>query len=446
MAIPVSQDSKHLDIMILLTKHLRIQVFVCWDSDIIPRTISEPAYYTGPKEPVSFKPITDDDRLVYFVRYTNASLGRTKNLYLDWARLKGPISSECQELNHLFSKCVDGHHIKIPEHLVNPPPPSSENNSKFILDILHAHAKDTIQSRRRRTQHLTHCSYDIIQLLLSRDDVALSEFELVQITHRWCLKNNVQLSTFLDFFDINNLGDDERTWIVAQLPPTAAMSSSILNGLTQSSLLDVSELYPFKLHYPGLRWKRIFDSTQDRMARFMHITAQSLELFHKKLIVIRVDSRLTIAIYIPNKLEKRQDCQVDDTVRLFAFPHTQGSELFQRRVVPTKKNYRLYCDDHSLQLFEGQRRSTWIFLTRPGSSDTTYGTEENEGKRRRQRQATVDSGENFDCAASIDLGRFSQNLSRHIGRVNRSGILGAVSVFFYDEVGVDLSNQSRKYT
>lgn len=114
-------------------------VFVCWDPDLIPSTISVPAMYPGGRDPVLFRPITDDDRLVYFAKYTNASLGQVKNLYLDWARVKGPMSAPCQELNRLFSQCVDGNRIKIPEKLRNPPKPSAED-PPFILDVLHAHS------------------------------------------------------------------------------------------------------------------------------------------------------------------------------------------------------------------------------------------------------------------------------------------------------------------
>ncbi|KAJ4289446.1 hypothetical protein N0V88_006926 [Collariella sp. IMI 366227] len=60
--------------------------------DVIPATLSRPTQYPGVKEPLRFKPITDDDRLEYFARYTNASLGVIKNLYLDWARACGLIS------------------------------------------------------------------------------------------------------------------------------------------------------------------------------------------------------------------------------------------------------------------------------------------------------------------------------------------------------------------
>lgn len=123
------------------------RLFVCWDSELIPEIISQPAEYPGAKEPIVFKPITDNDRLIYFAKYNNASLGRVKNLFLDWARIKGPMSAECQQLNRLFSSCVDGNPIKVPQVLESPPQPSPET-PPFILDALHNAAKELILSRQ----------------------------------------------------------------------------------------------------------------------------------------------------------------------------------------------------------------------------------------------------------------------------------------------------------
>lgn len=57
-------------------------VFVTWDSDIIPRTMAEPALYPSGKELITFGEVTGDSRAEYFARYTNISLGRVKNLYM----------------------------------------------------------------------------------------------------------------------------------------------------------------------------------------------------------------------------------------------------------------------------------------------------------------------------------------------------------------------------
>lgn len=339
------------------------------------------------------------------------------------------MSRECQELNHLFSMCVDGNRIKVPKRLESLPQ-TDINRTAFILDTLHDAAKKIVENHQKQIIDYTDYSYTAMKLLLSRDDVAMSEFELLKLTYRWCLKNKASLVNFLGFFDLNQLDDENKAWLLFNLPQTRETSSLVLNALTQSNLITEREMFPFKLHYPGLRWKLLFDSAQDRMARLLNFTSQALELFHKKLLVLRIDTRLTIAIYIPMQIEKRKECQVDNAVRLFAFPHTQGDESFQRRAVPTKMNYRLYCDDNNFQLYETTRANTWVFLSRPGADDSSYRTESNQGNRRRQRQATVDQGQNYDCVASIALDKYSRGLQRHVGRVNRSGILGAVCIAF----------------
>ena len=78
--------------------------------------MAQPAQYPGGKELVTFGQVTGDARAEYFARYTNASLGQVKNLYMKWARLGNAMRPECQQLNRLFSQCVDGNHIRIPEN------------------------------------------------------------------------------------------------------------------------------------------------------------------------------------------------------------------------------------------------------------------------------------------------------------------------------------------
>ena len=163
------------------------------------------------------------------------------------------------------------------------------------------------------------------------------------------------------------------------------------------------------------------------MATFLEATTRLFENFQKKLIVLRVDERLTLAIYVPKKIQKGRDHPVNDTVGLFAFPHSQPSEDSHRCVVPTKKTYRLYCDEHSFQLYQGQRGNTWVFITRPGSDNTTYEYLPNRGDKRRKRQATVDVAINRDSVTSVALDKFSRALQTHIGKVNRNPVLAAGS-------------------
>lgn len=402
---------------------LTYTVFVTWDRDLIPSKVAQAANYQGAKEPISFAPVTHDDRLVYFAKYTNASLGRVKKLYLNWARLKGPMSPESQELNHLFSHCVDGHRIKIPPQLEDPPKPET-GSPPFILDVLHEAARE-YDRRSAIPKDLTGYVYDAVELLLSRENVAFSEFELLQMTARWCSMRNHPLTDFFGFFDFSQMSTEQQRLIIAQSPADKRIPSLISNALMRSSILSEVELDYFKLNHPGLRWKPLFDSSQERLGRLMEVVGRAFELFEKKLVVIKVTTRLTIAIYFPKSVSKHEECLVDDTVRLFSFPHSQEDTVTYRRSLPTKVDYRLFYDDTGLQLYEKKRGNTWVFMTRPGQDDKSYKAIEDRGDRRRGRQTTIESGINHDLIISIALNKFSGNLAKHIGRVNRTSVIGA---------------------
>jgi hypothetical protein len=336
------------------------------------------------------------------------------------------MSAECQELNRLFSTCVDGNRIKVPTVLEDCPqlPPDAP---PFILDTLHNAAEMFIKNRWGGCQSCDGYTFDAMELLLCRDDVAMSEFELVKLTYRWCLKNKADLVDFLPLFDFNRLSVQEKAWMLSHLPPAAETPSLVMNALLQSNLIGPAELRSFKLDHQGLRWKRIFDSTRDRLGTFLDVVSRTLELFHRKLIVIHVNDRFTVAVYVPRKVEKRRECQVDNKLLLFAFPHSQGDETSQRRVVSTKMNYRLYCDADVFQLYETHRRNTWVYIGRGASDESSYQNIKNTGDRRRERQKTLDSGLNHDCKVSIALQKFSKPLQKHVGTVNKNGILAAVS-------------------
>ncbi|OAL44129.1 RdRP-domain-containing protein [Pyrenochaeta sp. DS3sAY3a] len=169
--------------------------FVTWDGEIIPRTIAEAALYPGGREQITFGEVTGDSRAEYFARYTNTSLGRVKNLYMKWARLGNAMSSECQQLNRLFSQCVDGNHIRIPEHLIKSledPPEPALSVAPFILDVLHEASTKYIQESANVVPEM-HDDPDIVDFLLTRDKLAMSEFEVLEILLRSCHRRNVDI-------------------------------------------------------------------------------------------------------------------------------------------------------------------------------------------------------------------------------------------------------------
>ncbi|KAH7370273.1 hypothetical protein BKA65DRAFT_471495 [Rhexocercosporidium sp. MPI-PUGE-AT-0058] len=115
--------------------------------------------------------------------------------------------------------CIDGNRIKIPPILESPPQPH-QNTPPFVLDILHEAATKAIQVGQETVHNIDGYSFDALELLLSRRDVAMSEFELIKLTYRWCKKNNVTLLDFLHLFDVNLLTSKEKAWTLSQLPPS----------------------------------------------------------------------------------------------------------------------------------------------------------------------------------------------------------------------------------
>ena len=406
-------------------------VFVTWDPDIIPRTMAEPAQYPGGKELVTFGEVTGDSRAEYFARYTNASLGKVKNLYMKWARLGNAMSPQCQQLNRLFSQCVDGNHIRVPENLKEFTKLEDPDNPKlsvapFILDVLHAASSEFIH-RVANMHPGSSDDIDVMEVFLTRDKIAISEFELLQIVLRWCERSGNNVLEYSHLLDFSTLTDEQQIWFLSCLPPSATTPSLVRNGLLQSDLVTPEELRRFRLDQPRQHWKPVFRSSTDRMGSFLPTVSRVLETFHKKLILLTVDERLTFAIYVPKKIARASEVQVDDGVRIFALPHSQGPHSPNYKVLPTKVNYRLFCDDHVFQLYERKRANTWIFLRRPQGDDSLYRSEKNKGDRRRKRERTVQEGTNFDCKASIALDKVSRDIQKHIGRVQQNGVLAAVS-------------------
>ena len=333
------------------------------------------------------------------------------------------MSSECQELNHLYSKCVDGNRISIPPHLLDPPKPGPEVGD-FIIDTIHK-AAETSLATARPLNDVDMLSAEGPGLFLSRDETAFSEFEMFKMTARWCDHNRAPLRDWLEFFDFNQMSDEERAWALAQMPIEMGTAALIMNALLRSSLLSQPELRYFNLDLPRVKWKSLYDTSEDRLGRLMDVFGTAMELFHRKLLVLRIDTRLTIALYIPRRIAKYEECVVDETVRLFSFPHSQGETTAYRRTLPTKMTYRLYFDDRGFQLYERQRANTWIFVNRPGSDDMFYKSLENKGEKRRARHATIEMGSNHDLVISVALNKFSAGLARHVGRVNRNPIIAA---------------------
>jgi hypothetical protein len=142
---------------------------------------------------------------------------------------------------------------------------------------------------------------------------------------------------------------------------------------------------------------------------------------------MNINERLSIAVYVPQKIARASEVAVDSSVMVFVFPHSQGPQSTNYRVMPTKVEYRLYGDEHILQLYQRRRNNTWIFLRSPKGDDALYRAEPSQGDKRRLREQTMRKKINFECKASVALDKISKDVQTHVGKIQGEGVLGAVS-------------------
>jgi hypothetical protein len=396
---------------------------------------------------MEFNKIRGDERAEYFAQYTSASLGRVKKLYLKWARLKGPLSPECQQLNRLFSQCVDGNRIKVPANLEDPsePPPDSP---QFVLDALHDAATSAILTSVNQDAGDAEYTRGVMDVLANRENLAISEFELVQMLLKRCHKYGEDFNEYAESVSYSALSDEQRAWLLNRLPHTDYYPKIVLNGLLQLDLVQQTELQRFGLDHPALHWRPVFKSQVDRMGRFLNVTSRALELFHKKLIVLQADERLTLMIYHPSKIERQSEVQVDASVRVFALPRSAGPDSAEYRVTPTKVNYRVYCDDGQFQLYEKKRANTFVYLARAATNKALLRDGKGPTERRKLQAQAVQDGATFECRASVALDRISEPIKLHVGRMNRAGIFAAVRIILLSskEAANGLLMSSRRST
>lgn len=130
------------------------------------------------------------------------TMGRVAALHRKWVRYspKGAMCAECQELNALYSLCVDGASVKVPERLEKIP--ESKDSTPFVLDVLHQAAEDfaarfQVIGSVENLEVDTDVATDMIIRLLSTDQVAISEYEIITKAVDIARKHNISMRQFL---------------------------------------------------------------------------------------------------------------------------------------------------------------------------------------------------------------------------------------------------------
>ena len=120
------------------------------------------------------------------------------------------MSKECQELNALYSQCVDGARIRIPDRLRKPPIPTDP----FIVDILNDEATLFAQEWLAHQETLPVEQEDaaaIISVLVTTQDqtLVLSEVEVIRKCIQLAWKHQVDLRPYFPHFNWGALSTSE---------------------------------------------------------------------------------------------------------------------------------------------------------------------------------------------------------------------------------------------
>ena len=144
---------------------------------------------------------------------SSISMGETSRLHSEWVRCskEGATSKECQELNALYSQCVDGARIRIPDRLRKPPTPSDP----FIVDILNEEATSFARKWLVQQETLPVEQEDaeaIISVLVTTQDqtLVLSEVEVIRRCIQLARKHQIDLRPYFPHFTWGALSTSEK--------------------------------------------------------------------------------------------------------------------------------------------------------------------------------------------------------------------------------------------
>lgn len=124
------------------------------------------------------------------------------------------------------------------------PPESAQVHATFILDVLHDASTHSIQESTDLRPGSSDPT-DIMDLYLSRDKIAISEFELLQLLLAWCEKRGLDTTEYIHLVNSSAMSDKQRVWSLDRTPPSMALTRLVRNSLLQSKLVLPEELRRF---------------------------------------------------------------------------------------------------------------------------------------------------------------------------------------------------------
>ncbi|KZT63464.1 hypothetical protein DAEQUDRAFT_778932 [Daedalea quercina L-15889] len=345
---------------------------VLWDPDLVPKKVAESYTYPAAKERITNR-ITREDLARHFASYNNMTLARIVALHSKWVRCspKGAMSDECQDLNALHSLAVDGAPIKIPDRLKTPPEPKDP----YIIDLLQAAAKqffDDFMQLEPDALEMSSLSPDdaaeVLTKFLSREKVAVSEFEVVTMAAAFARRNGIEMRPHLSHIDFGALTSAEKHALSIQLDLSPERDPYIWNSLIRSEILKPRDIANRDLGGP-LRLQRLYVSTEQGRAAFFEYLRDATQQYKRRLMILKTDDRFSVGIFLRGDIPWDDEPEINDNVLVCPFmPVT--SEMTSTYWRGTK-GYKLHCSENVFQLYDKDRGNTFIFLTRPPEKSGT---------------------------------------------------------------------------
>ncbi|KAF5390123.1 hypothetical protein D9757_003870 [Collybiopsis confluens] len=364
------------------------EYFVCWDPDLVPSNVFEGNYTEDNRSPGS----------------RASGMAQTSALHNKWARYhpKKAMSSECQELNALYSQAVDGARVKIPERLRNPPEPPED--SIFILTQLFNAAKSWSSEFLSResgadSEPVTAEEADeLIARLFLVSETTISEYKLVELARKIARKHQIDFRQYISHIHYGALQTHEKYELAVNLRMNATEQAYMWNSLLRSDIVEAKDLIDKKLSGP-LRVQRLYSSKDLGLPAFFGYFVHAMESFTRKLVIVKLDDRFSFTIFIRGDIPLNEDHPVDgEHVVVAAFMRESAMAA-----IPTFKSctpgFQLYCGDGNIQLFNKHRSNTFIHIRKPPAN----------------------SGEDF--ITSIALQNISARVQKQMGRVNRTPVM-----------------------
>ncbi|KAI6122035.1 RNA dependent RNA polymerase-domain-containing protein [Pisolithus sp. B1] len=243
--------------------------------------------------------VTRADLADHFSSYNNLGLTKAMNLHQQWIRAspKGAMSAECQELNALHSRAVDGARVRISDGLLTTPTPQG----KYILDVLAQAAKEYRANFGQRgaidlgtDTTSADDAEDVLAELFKNKPNAVSEYELFNMALAFSRKFPTtveELNPYLAHLDTGALAPCGRHAISTTLALTPMEHRRLWNSLMTSDILTPRDFQQCQVANRLFSMQRLYSPAINSPVTFFQHLKIALVQFTRKLFALKVGSR-----------------------------------------------------------------------------------------------------------------------------------------------------------